>query len=79
MSRSRLWEYWRRGRPIGIANPKPGELALRLKYRPDPADPDRIMVHWGRIEVIDCLGAWDELPPLRPLLGRTVAGEPPQT
>jgi hypothetical protein len=79
ISRTRLWEYWRRSRPFPTSNPEWGEVALRLKYRPDATDPDRMRVHWGVVELTDCLSAWDQLPPLRPLSEGTSAGGPPQT
>ena len=70
----RILEAWR---SIRHSEPKSGELALRLKYRLDPADPERMTVHCGEVELTDYLGAWDQLPPLQPLAGAMVAGEPP--
>jgi hypothetical protein len=66
IGRLRLKEYWKGDRPFGIENPKAGELALQIKYRPNADDPDKLTVRCGDVELDSYLDAWEQLPPLKP-------------
>jgi hypothetical protein len=66
IGRRRLKEYWESG-SFGIENPKSGELALSIKYRPAADASDKLTVRCGNVELNEYLDAWEQLPPLRPL------------
>ncbi len=67
ISRSQLKNLWETKRPFGIENAASGELALQVKYRPDPDHAGELKVRCGDVELDDYLDAWEELPPLGPL------------
>jgi hypothetical protein len=67
IGRCQLREYWEGDRSFGTENPKSGELALRVTYRPDPEHRGQLRVRCGDVDLDAFLDAWGQLPPLRAL------------